>query len=283
MCESLPRLCVFFYRWTKISASGDAFSRALWGVSRDTLPMDWRADGILLAVRRHGEASAILELFTLEHGRHAGVVRGGASRRMAPLLQVGAQLDATWRARLADHLGSYTVELKQGRAAEAMEDRVALAGLSSVCALLTFTLPERAPYPGLYARTLAVLDGLGANRWAEAYLGWELELLSEMGFGLDLSQCAVSGVTQDLAYISPRTGRAVSRAAAGDWVDKLLPLSPAMEGMSRGLPDVIEGLQVTGHFLAMHLAPSLGDKKLPAARQRLMDALARAAAQETAT
>lgn len=237
--------------------------------------MDWRTDGILLAVRRHGESSAILELFTAEYGRHAGVVRGGASRKMAPLLQVGAQLDATWRARLADHIGSYTIEVVKGRAADVLGDRVALAGLSSVCALLTFTLAERAPYPALYARTLAVLDGLGAERWAEAYLGWEMALLTEMGFGLDLSQCAVSGVTQDLAYISPRTGRSVSRAAAGEWVDKLLPLSPALAGMSGGLADVIEGLKVTGHFLEVHLAPSLGGRALPAARQRLVDALER--------
>ncbi|GAB5448853.1 DNA repair protein RecO [Gymnodinialimonas sp.] len=239
--------------------------------------MDWRADGILLNVRRHGETSAIVELFTAEQGRHAGVIRGGAGRKMAPILQVGAQLDATWRARLSDHIGTYTVEVRKGRAAEAMGDRIALAGLSSVCALLSFTLPERAPYPALYARTLAVLDGLGAERWAEAYLGWEMALLTEMGFGLDLSECAVSGVTQDLAYISPRTGRAVSRAAAGEWADKLLPLSPALEGLGTGLDDVIAGLRVTGHFLETHLAPSLGTRPLPAARQRLVDVLERAA------
>lgn len=240
-----------------------------------TVPMDWRADGILLAVRRHGEAAAILEVFTAERGRHAGVVPGGASRRMAPLLQVGAQLDVNWRARLSDHIGTFAVELRKGRAAEAMGDRLALAGLSAVCALLTFTLPERAAYPALYARTLAVLDGLGAEHWARAYLGWEMALLSEMGFGLDLASCAVTGGTQDLAYISPRTGRAVSRGAAGEWADRLLPLPPVLLGADGNTMEVLAGLSVTGHFLSTHLAPSLGDRPLPAARQRLVDALAR--------
>lgn len=237
--------------------------------------MDWRADGILIAARKHGETAMILELFTDAQGRHAGVVPGGTSRKMAPLLQVGAQLDARWRARLSDHIGTYSVELIKSRAADAMDDRVALAGLSSVCALLAFTLPERAAYPALYARTIAVLDGLGADRWADAYLSWEMALLTEMGFGLDLSACAVTGVTQDLAYISPRTGRAVSRAAAGDWAERLLPMTPALDGMARGLADVIEGLKVTGHFLEQHLARSLGDRPLPPARQRLIDALVR--------
>ncbi|WP_224816975.1 DNA repair protein RecO [Hasllibacter sp. MH4015] len=242
--------------------------------------MDWRADGILLAMRRHGETSAIIELFTESHGRHLGVVRGGASRKMAPLLQAGAQLDATWRARLSDHIGSYTVELKQGRAAEVMGDRIALAGLSAICALLSFALPERAAYPALYARTLAVLDNLGADRWAAAYLGWEMALLTDMGFGLDLSSCAATGSTEDLAYISPRTGRAVSRGSAGEWADRLLPLPPVLRGERSDLPGVVEGLGVTGHFLRTHLAASLGDRPLPVARQRLVDALARRASQE---
>lgn len=237
--------------------------------------MEWRADGILLAVRRHGEAAAIVELFTAERGRHVGVVRGGASRKMAPLLQVGAQLDASWRARLSDHIGSYTVEVQKGRAAEVMDNRVALAGLSTVCALLAFTLPERAPYPALYARTIAILDGLGAEHWARAYLLWEMDLLAEMGFGLDLRTCAVSGVVEDLAYISPRTGRAVAKGAAGEWADRLLPLPPVLVGAESGLSGVIDGLRVTGHFLETHLARSLGDRPLPAARQRFVEALAR--------
>lgn len=237
--------------------------------------MEWRAEGILLGVRRHGEHAAILDLFTRDMGRHMGVLRGGASRKMAPLLQPGAQLDATWRARLDAHLGAYSVDLIRGRAADAMDDRLALAGLSAVCALVSFALPERHAYPALYARTLALLDGLGAERWPEAYLIWELALLEETGFGLDLSACAVTGATQGLAYVSPRTGRAVSVAGAGDWAGRLLPLPGALMGMAGGDPaEVVAGLRTTGHFLSDHLAPSLGDKPLPPARQRLVELIA---------
>ncbi|MEX3016953.1 DNA repair protein RecO [Gymnodinialimonas hymeniacidonis] len=241
--------------------------------------MEWRADGILIALRRHGESAAIVELFTAEHGRHLGVVRGGASRKMAPLLQVGAQLDATWKARLSEHIGSFTVELRQSRAAEVLDDRTALAGMTAVCALLSFTLPERAPYPALYARSVALLDGLGAEKWAEAYLGWEMALLEEMGFGLDLSACAVTGSTEELVYVSPKSGRAVSRGAAGEWVDRLLPLPPVLRGEPSTPRDVSLALQTTGYFLTHQLAKSLGDRPLPAARQRYVDLISRADSQ----
>lgn len=238
--------------------------------------MDWRDQGVLLAVRRHGENAAIIEMFTPAHGRHAGVVRGGAGRRLAPILQPGAQLDVSWRARLEDHLGAFTVEPLRGRAAEAMADPLTLAGLSSVCALLAFCLPEREPHPDLYARSVALLDALGAAGWSYAYLRWELALLDEMGFGLDLSACAVTGRNDELAYISPRTGRAVTRTGAGDWADRLLPLPPCLLGRADAGPaDIVQGLSVTGHFLSSHLAPALGDRPLPAARQRLVDRLAR--------
>jgi len=241
--------------------------------------MEWRAEGIVLGIRRHGEHAAIVDLFTAEHGRHLGVVRGGASRKMAPLLQPGAQLDATWRARLDAHMGSYTIDPIKGRAAAAMEDRLMLAGLSAVCALLSFALPERQAYPALYARSAALLDGLGADRWVETYLGWEQALLEETGFGLDLSSCAVTGVTQGLAYVSPRTGRAVSVAGAGEWADRLLPLPGVMRGVPGDDPrEVVLGLQTTGHFLSTHLAHALGNKPLPAARQRLIDLIAARAA-----
>lgn len=239
-------------------------------------PMEWREDGLLLAARRHGETAMILELFTAERGRHLGVVPGGASRKMAAALQPGTQLDATWRARLSDHIGTFRVEARIARAAEAMGDRLALAGLGAVCGLLAFCLPERAAYPALYARSVALLDGLGAPQWPLAYLGWELRLLEEMGFGLDLESCAVTGAVEDLAYVSPRSGRAVSRQGAGEWAERLLPLPPALRGAGPAAPgEVLDGLRTTGHFLAHHLAPSLGDRPLPAARQRLLDALAR--------
>ncbi|AHM03889.1 DNA recombination and repair protein RecO [Roseibacterium elongatum DSM 19469] len=240
--------------------------------------MEWRADGILLTMRRHGETAAILEMFTKAQGRHLGVVPGGASRRLAPHLQPGAQLDVTWRARLSDHLGSFKVEPIAARAPEVMGDRVALAGLGAVCALLSFCLPEREAHPALYARSKALLDGLGAARWPEAYLGWERALLDETGFGLALDACAVTGTNEDLAFISPRTGRAVSRQGAGDWADRLLPFPACLSGAPASGPDeVLAGLTTTGHFLAHHLAPSLGEKPLPPARQRFVDLLARQA------
>jgi DNA repair protein RecO (recombination protein O) len=237
----------------------------------------WREDGTLLSVRRHGESSAILELFTEAHGRTLGVGRGGASRRLAPLLQPGAQLDAAWSARLDDHLGTFTVEPLRSRAASIMGDRRALAGLSAICALLSFTLPEREPHAALYRRSFALFDLLGQNEaWPVVYLRWELALLEEMGFGLDLGSCAVTGARDDLAYVSPKTGRAVSAEGAGEWADRLLPLPPIMLGQGSGpTAEILEGLRTTGHFLTHWLAPALGDRPLPAARQRLIDALAR--------
>lgn len=239
--------------------------------------MEWREEGLLLSQRRHGESAAIIEVFTKEHGRHAGIVRGGASRKIAPILQPGAQLDLSWRARLEDHLGTFAVEPVRSRAF-LMSDRVMLAGLNALTALLSFTLPEREPHPSLYGKTLAVLDMMEEGPfWTLAYLRWEMAVLEELGFGLALETCAVTGATEGLAYVSPRTGRAVSEAGAGEWAGRLLPLSPALVGGGEGTAaEVVEGLQVTGHFLETHLAPSLGDRRLPPSRARLVDLLARA-------
>ena len=238
--------------------------------------MEWREDGLLLSQRRHGESSAIIEVFTRFHGRHAGIVRGGASRKTAPLLQPGAQLDVTWRARLEDHLGTFSVEPVKSRAF-LLSDRLMLAGLNALTSLLSFALPEREAHPALYSRTLAVLDMMEESPfWTLAYLRWELALLEDLGFGLDLSRCAVTGSEDNLTYVSPKSGRAVSKAAAGEWAERLLPLSPALIVEGDGsVEDLLAGLRVSGHFLDQRLAPSLGDRPMPAARNRLVDLIAR--------
>jgi len=239
--------------------------------------LDWRDHGILLSLRRHGESSAIIDVFTEGHGRHAGVVRGGAGRKLAPVLQPGAQLDLTWRARLEEHLGSYQTEPLRSRAVAAMSGRLALAGLNAVTALLAFSLPEREPHPELYKASERLLDLLGQEElWPLAYLRWEMQLLETLGFGLDLRACAVSGRNEELAYVSPRTGRAVSRQEAGPWVARLLPLPPVMLGEGEA-PDreIAEGLKTTGHFLEARLAPALGNRPLPEARGRFIDAFSR--------
>lgn len=237
--------------------------------------IDWREQGILLAMRRHGETSAIIEVLTRDHGRHAGVVRGGGGRKMAPVLQPGAQLDVAWRARLSDHIGSFTVEPIRARAPLILSDRRALAGLSAVTALLAYLLPERAAYPRLYDQSHALLDLMVENdAWPYGYLLWEMALLGEMGVGLDLSACAVTGRTDGLAYVSPKTGRAVSREGAGEWASKLLPLPRCMQAQGYDDPsEISQALETTGYFLKHKLTPQLDHKPFPEARQRLLDVL----------
>lgn len=238
--------------------------------------MEWRDQGALLSMRLHGEASAIIEVFTAAHGRHAGVVRGGASRKMAAMLQPGSQLDVTWRARLDDHIGSFTAEPLRSRAA-ILSDRLALAGLNAVCALLHVALPEREPHPLLWRMSMALLDDLAnSTDWPPAYLRWEVLLLEELGFALDLGRCAVTGARDDLAFVSPKSGRAVSRMGAGDWADRLLPLPAVMLGQgTANLHEIAQGLAITGHFLNRCLEPVLNGRPLPEARQRLLEMLAR--------
>ena len=240
--------------------------------------MDWRDEGVLLTVRRHGETSAIIEVFTHAHGRHAGIVHGGASRRLAPLLQPGAQLDLAWRARLDEHLGTYAVEPLRSRSG-LMSDRRTLSALNAVCALLSFLLPEREAHVALYGTTIRLLDRIGGEGgWELDYLRWELALLEEMGYGLDLTRCAVTGSREDLSYVSPKSGRAVARNAAGDWAGRLLPLPACLMGQGPAAPgDIADGLRLTGHFLEHRLAHDLGDRPLPEARRRLASLLSRPA------
>jgi DNA repair protein RecO (recombination protein O) len=238
--------------------------------------MDWQDEGVLIAMRAHGEASAIIEVFTAAHGRHAGVVRGGASRKMAAVMQPGTQLAVVWRARLEDHLGSFSVEPLQSRAG-LLADRLALAGLSAVCAMLRVALPERDAHPALYRATMALLAALEHDpNWPALYLRWEVTLLEELGFGLDLARCAVTGARDDLAFVSPKTGRAVSRAGAGDWVDRLFPLPQCLMGQGgASRAELGQGLAITGHFLVRELVEEMQGRALPEARHRLIRALAK--------
>lgn len=242
----------------------------------DSGAMEWQDQGAVLSARRHGEHAAIVEVFTPEHGRHAGVVRGGAGRKLAPVLQPGAQVQVTWRARLEDHLGAFTVEPVRSRA-DILGDRLGLAGLNAVCGLLSFALPEREAHPALYERTQTLLDLLPhPDAWPLAYLRWEVTLLDELGFGLDLNRCAVTGSFDDLIYVSPKSGRAVSRDGAGKWADRLLPLPACLLGQGPVAADEVEaGLTTTGYFLRNWLAPSLGNRPLPEARARMFEALQR--------
>ena len=241
--------------------------------------MDWRDEGILLTARRHGESAAIVEIFTALHGRHAGVVRGGGSRRMAPLLQPGNRLAVEWSARLEEHLGNFRIDPIASHGAAVMADGPALATLASMLALVAATLPERDAHPELYARSLDLLDALGtASDWPALYATWELALLAELGFGLDLAACAVTGGTQELVWVSPRTGRAVSRSAGAPWADRLLALPAFLRGVGdpvAALPEIEAALVLTGHFLDARVAPGLARGTLPPARARAVAAILR--------
>lgn len=238
--------------------------------------MEWRDEGLLLSVRRHGETSAIIEVLTAEHGRHAGLVHGGGGQKLGAVLQPGAQLALHWRARLEDHLGTYKVEPVRARAGIIMADRGRLAGLNATAAMILATLPEREADPDFYARTVALADALADadSPWPADYATWEIALLGALGFGLDLTRCAATGLRSELAYVSPRTGRAVSREAGAAYADKLLGLPGFL--IRQGQPSmgaVREALRLTGHFLDAWILPAFDRPALPAARQRLVDLL----------
>jgi DNA repair protein RecO (recombination protein O) len=229
--------------------------------------MQWTDEGIVIGVKRHGEANAILELMTREHGRHLGLVRGGFGSRLKPVLQPGNSVNAAWRARLDEHLGNYTVEGLNLRAASFFSSPHAIYGVSHLAALMRL-LPERDPHGGLYEALDEILGHLDdAVIAAPMVVRFELQLLSELGFGLDLERCVATGVSGDLIYVSPKSGRAVSRAAGEPWADKMMRL-PAFLREDDALPagrDLTDGFTLTGYFLTRHaLEPrglALGDER----------------------
>ena len=236
--------------------------------------MEWSDAAIVLSARPHGENGAILDVLTREHGRHAGLVRGSKNRA---LLQAGNGLMVHWRARLAEQLGSFTLELVQARAGALMESRDALAGLNAFSAVAGAALPERMAYPFLFSAAEILLDAMKDQdfaHWGPLYVRWEAGLLEALGFGLDFSECAATGQTADLIYVSPRTGRAVSRDGGAEYAGRLLPLPAFLLGGEA--PDIAAtraGLALTGHFLAERVFAPQG-KALPPARLKL-DSLGR--------
>jgi DNA repair protein RecO (recombination protein O) len=240
--------------------------------------MDWTDEGIILGVRPHGETASVVELLTRAHGRHLGLVHGGRSRRMRPILQAGNHVEVSWKGRLAEHLGHVALETRRAYAAEVMDHPMPLAGLSTLTALARL-LPERDPHPSLYEVSLFVLGFLDEpDVWPALLVRWELALLEELGFGLDLTACAATGSNDDLIYVSPKSGRAVSASAGEPYHDRLLALPPFLRGRSQGVvsqSDLAAGFALTGHFLETRILAPRGEV-LPEVRGRLADMLARA-------
>jgi DNA repair protein RecO (recombination protein O) len=248
--------------------------------------MEWRDTGFVLAARRHGESALIVELLTREHGRHAGRVRGGQSPSRRAVLQPGNSVAASWRGRLPQRLGTLDCELIEPHAARFLDDPDRLAALSAATALLLTALPEREPHADLYQSFAGLLEALDSGPgWARSYVAWECDLLAGLGFGLDFGSCAATGASDDLAYVSPRSGRAVSRAAGLPYHDKLLTLPCFLwrdTGASRPVnpQEIVAGLALTQYFLLHHvLAPHGG--KLPEARERLAERMRRGSAPGT--
>jgi DNA repair protein RecO (recombination protein O) len=241
--------------------------------------MEWSDDAIVLSSRAHGENGAILELLTRDRGRHAGLVRGGASRRVKPTLQPGNSVHVHWRARLEEHLGSFTCELARARAGELMDSREALTGLNAFTTVLSAAMPEREAHAPVFLGGEILLDAMLANdamHWLPLYVRWEAGLLEALGFGLDLKECAATGAKDDLVFVSPKTGRAVSRAGAGIYADRLFRLPRFLQDTRAGeeqKDDIAAGLALTGHFLLERVLRPHG-KELPPARLRL-EAVAR--------
>lgn len=240
--------------------------------------MEFEDDAYVLSARAHGETGAIVELLTANHGKYAAHIAGGASRRMKPFLQAGARTIVHYRARVSDQLGSAQLEPVGEGPSALFDDRMALAGLSAAAAVAAAALPEREPHPGVFLAFEALTASLMLPEiWPAVFVRFEAGLLQELGFGLDLSKCAATGTVDDLIYVSPRTGRAVSRNAGEPYKDRLLPLPPFMLSAQTGLAegDVKAGLDLTAHFLELFVFGPL-NRPLPPARVWLIERLGEA-------
>ncbi|MBV9735764.1 MAG: DNA repair protein RecO [Acidisphaera sp.] len=236
--------------------------------------MDWNAPAIILEAAAYGEGDALASVLTEEHGRHRGLARGGASRRHAAVWQAGNVANVRWVGRLAEQLGSFSAELLHPAAALVMDDPLRLSLLAAACAVTVGALPEREPHPRVFVGLMQLIAVLETPDAPKTLVRWEVGLLAELGYGLDLSRCAVTGRTENLAFVSPKTGRAVSEQAAGDWKPRLLRLPHFLAGEAPAGPaDWRDGLRLTGHFLARD-AFGHQHRPLPPARLLLYDRVA---------
>lgn len=230
--------------------------------------MEWSDTALVLSARPHGETAAVAVVFAREHGRWGGLVHGGRSSRLRAALEPGTVVQANWRGRLPEQLGRLTVEATHAYAAPLLDEPDRLAALTAACAVCEAALPEHQTHAALFDGVLALFGVLGSTAWAEAYVRWELGLLEALGFGLDLDRCAVTGANDFLAYVSPRTGRAVSAAAGEPYRDRLLTLPGFLAGRGGGGgAEVAAGLALTAHFLERHVLHG----PLPLARARLAE------------
>lgn len=236
----------------------------------------WRDNGIVLAARAHGESGAVVSVLTENHGRHNGYVRGGQSTRQRGALQPGTLVDAVWSSRVADGLGAFTLESERQVASHFMDDPLRLGALAAACALCDAALPEREGHAGLYHGFIALLDMMDGEAWGAAYVMWEIALLRELGFAVDLTRCAAGGDAADLAWVSPKSGCAVSEGAAGPWKEKLLPLPAFLQPRrgDAGPDEVLKGIQMTGYFLE-HWVFAHNSRGIPDDRLRFGERFAR--------
>ena len=235
--------------------------------------MQWSDEAILLSARPFGENGLLVNLLTAAQGRHAGLVPGGQSKRHRATWQPGNWLSVEWRARLAEQLGSISGEVRTAFAARWMSDAPRLAAIAAACAMGELCLPEHVPHGQAFAGLVELFDSLEQDNWASLYVHWELGLLRVLGFGLDLASCAATGSNQDLAYVSPKSGRAVSRVEGQPYHDKLLVLPPFLrDGGAGDAAQIAAGLTLAGFFLERHVLAPHG-RRLPAARSRLVDRL----------
>ena len=240
--------------------------------------MKWEDEGILLSVMPFGESSTIIEVFTPSQGRYRGLVRSGVKKVFSGHLEPGAQLQLNWNARLEEHLGVFSVEHTKSRVSQLFGRRTILNGFNSIISLLLVSLPEREPFEAVYWNTIELVDSMNNSQaWIRSYIKWELLLLSELGYGLDLTQCALTGTSTNLEYVSPKSGRAVSRDAGHEWSSKLLPLPRFLTSVNSeeqvDQKNIELGFRLTGYFLEKRVLNPINQKDLPAARQRFVESV----------